>query len=85
MWHHAWLVFSPVERDILLALLRGGPRKRSALADSIGKSEDAVKDLIANLTAKRILVNTSDGYNVNLPNERRPELLAWLEAQAEGG
>jgi hypothetical protein len=81
MWYSDWLVWSDVERQMLIALLTLGPRKRSALAAAVERSEDAVKDLIANLTAKKILVNGPEGYAVNIPAERRAELLAWLRSQ----
>jgi hypothetical protein len=76
-----WLFFSEAEREILTALL-DGPLTRNGIAAALQRSADGqLKELLANLGARGVLVTTPDGYRINLPAGRTDEFRAWLDTQ----
>lgn len=80
MWYSDWLVWSDLERDILLALL-DGPQSKRQLASRLQQSaEGHLSDILSNLAAKKILLSGQDGYTLNLPADRREAFRAHLQA-----
>jgi hypothetical protein len=80
MWYSDWLVWSDLERDVLLALI-DGPRSKRQLATQLQASaEGHLGDILSNLAAKRILLSGQDGYTLNLPADRRDAFRAHLLA-----
>jgi hypothetical protein len=80
MWYSDWLVWSDVERDVLLALLDGPRSKRQLAAALQASAEGHLGDILSNLAAKRILLSGQDGYTLNLPADRREAFRAHLLA-----
>ena len=78
----AWLPFSPLEREILL-LLAEKPATMRALAAATGRSADGhLKHILADLGSRQIITSGQEGYRLNLPDDRIPMLIEWLNATA---
>jgi hypothetical protein len=85
MWHPDWLVFSDTECQVLLTLLDDGPQKRDTVAGHLGRPLDgSLREIIANLSNRLIIVNTPDGFRVNRPAEQLAAFREWLADQGPG-
>ena len=74
-----WLMFAELERRVLLALLSDGALSREQLAGKLEESADGrLRGILANLTARKVLMVTADGYAVNAAGEEREGVRGWL-------
>lgn len=77
-----WLDFSEFECQILLPLCERGPLTARAIGAALDRSPDGtLKEILANLVSRKVLVTGQDGYTFNGSAAQKAELHAKLKTQ----
>lgn len=82
-----WLFFTPVELEIVRLLTDTPSLKAAAVLSRLpDESESKVKFALAGLVERRVLIcTTTDGYGLNVNDDERAELRAWLAERRVNG
>ena len=81
-----WLLFSSTELRVLRVLVDRPALSREQIASALDESaEGRLKGVLAALGARKVILVTADGYQLNAPTESRAVLRTWLAGLLGGG
>jgi hypothetical protein len=79
-----WLPFSPTEKRVVMLLIGSQALSRDDIAQKLDESPDGrIKGILATLVARKVILVTPDGYQVNAPEGKRKALKEWFADPVE--
>jgi hypothetical protein len=80
-----WLPFSETEIKVLRLLTEHAALSREGIATALDESVDGrLRGILATLVARHVLAVTSDGYRLNVADDRRTGIRVYLDSLGVG-